>query len=222
VSRRSEASAGAPGRVVWICALWAAVHSVLATKKAKELTRRFAGPRYRDGLYRVIYNAQALVTLALAARSFLRLPDRDLYEARPPLSWLFRAGQVASLGVLLSGVRAVGILDFAGLVRLWGFLAGRDPGPEPEAQGPPIGEDGEMSTRGAFGFTRHPGNLGALGFFLFLPRMTVNRATLTALVALYVVLGSVHEETRLRAAYGAAFERYRRSVPFMLPRPGRK
>lgn len=218
----NEAGRGAPGRVVWICALWAAVHSVLATKKAKDLARRVSGPRYRDGLYRVVYNAQALLTLALAARSFLRLPDREIYEARPPLSWFFRAGQVASLGVLLSGVRTVGVLDFAGLARFAGFLAGRDPGPEPEAQGPPIGADGEMSTEGAFGFTRHPGNLGALGFFLFLPRMTVNRAALLALVALYAVLGSVHEESRLREAYGAAFERYRRSVPFMLPRPGRK
>ena len=222
VTSPKETRSGAPWRVVWICALWAIVHSVLASKKAKDLARQISGPRYRNGLYRTVYNAQALLTLALAARSFLRLPDRNLYEAKPPLSWLLRAGQVASLGVLLSGVRAVGVLDFAGLARLWGFLAGRDPGPEPEAQGPPIGADGEMSTEGAFGFTRHPGNLGALGFFLFLPRMTVNRASLAALVALYVVLGSMHEETRLRAAYGAAFERYRRSVPFMVPRPGRK
>jgi methanethiol S-methyltransferase len=220
--KTADGSGGAIGRVVWICALWAAVHSLLASKRAKDLARRIAGPRYRDGLYRVAYNAQAVATLALAARSFLSLPDRDLYDARPPLSWLFRAGQAVSLGVLLSGVRAVGVLDFAGLTRLWGFLAGRDPGPEPEAQGPPIRADGEMSTEGAFGFTRHPGNLGALGFFLFLPRMTVNRATLAALVVLYVILGSVHEESRLRAAYGAAYERYRRSVPFMVPRPGRK
>jgi protein-S-isoprenylcysteine O-methyltransferase Ste14 len=50
----------------------------------------------------------------------------------------------------------------------------------------------------------------------------VNRAVLTALVAIYVVLGSLHEEYRLRAAYGAAYERYRRSVPFLTPRPPQK
>jgi protein-S-isoprenylcysteine O-methyltransferase Ste14 len=102
------------------------------------------------------------------------------------------------------------------------LLAGLDLGPEPEAQGPLIGADGEMSGEGAFRFTRHPGNLGALGFFAFLPRMTVNRAVLTAMVALYVVLGSMHEERRLRAAYGSAYDRYRRSVPFMVPRPSRR
>lgn len=216
---KAEGDRGAAGRVFWICALWAAVHSLLASKRAKDLVRRTAGPRYRNGLYRLAYNVQGVATLTLAARSFLRLPDRDLYRVAPSLSWLFRAGQVTSLGVLLSGVRVVGFLDFSGIARLRNLLAGVDSGPEPEAQGPPIGAEGEIVKTGAFRFTRHPGNLGALGFFLFLPRMTVNRAALTAMVALYVVLGSMHEEQRLRAAYGAAYERYRRSVPFMVPRP---
>jgi protein-S-isoprenylcysteine O-methyltransferase Ste14 len=89
--------------------------------------------------------------------------------------------------------------------------------PAPEAQGPPVGADDEVVKAGAFRFSRHPGNLGALGFFLFLPRMTANRAVLLVLVGLYVVLGSLHEEHRLRAAYGAAYERYRRAVPFLVP-----
>jgi hypothetical protein len=209
-------------RVVRVCIPWVLVHSALASKPAKNLARQLAGPRYRDGLYRVAYNAKSVVLLAWTARNFLRLPDRELYRARPPLSWLLRAGQVASLGVLLSGVRVVGFLDFAGVTRLWGFLDGRDPGPEPEAQGPPIGDEGEMAAAGAFRFTRHPGNLGALGFFVLLPRMTANRVVLAALVTFYVVLGSIHEEYRLRAAYGAAYERYRRSVPFLVPRPPRR
>jgi len=207
---------------VLACALWALVHSVLASKQAKDLACRFAGPRYRDGLYRLAYNAQSVVLLTWAARWFLRLPDHDLYTVRAPWSWLLRGAQATSLGVLLSGVRVIGILDFAGITRLQGFLAKIDLGPEPEAQGPPIDSDNEVVKAGAFRFTRHPGNLGALGFFLFLPRMTTNRAVLTALVGLYVVLGSLHEEYRLRAAYGAAYERYRRSVTFLIPSPPQK
>ena len=207
----------APVRVVWICALWALIHSVLASKQVKDLTLRIAGPRYRDGLYRFTFNAQSVVSLLWAARRFSRLPDKDLYHARPPWSWLFRASQVASLGVLLSGVRVMGILRFAGLTPLRDLLTGSDVRPAPEAQGPPVGSDDEVVRAGAFRFCRHPGNLGALGFFLFLPRMTANRAVLVALVALYVVLGSMHEEYRLRAAYTAAYERYRRVVPFLIP-----
>ena len=52
--------------------------------------------------------------------------------------------------------------------------------------------------------------------------VALRRAVLAALVALYVVVGSMHEEHRLLDAYGTAYERYRRSVPFMLPRPSRR
>lgn len=222
VSGASDNGKTAVGRVALVCVLWAIFHSLLASKQAKDLVRRLAGPRYRNGLYRVAYNAQSVVSLAWAARWFLRQPDRELYRAGPPLSWLLRAGQVVSLGVLFSGIRVVGILDFAGVTSLFRFLAARDSRPEPEAQGPPVGADGEMVETGAFRFTRHPGNLGALGFFLFFPRMTANRAVLAALVALYVVMGSAHEGHRLRAAYGAPFERYRRKAPFLIPRPSRR
>jgi protein-S-isoprenylcysteine O-methyltransferase Ste14 len=207
----------APLRVVWICVLWALAHSVLASKQAKDLARLISGPRHRDGLYRFAFNAQSVVSLVWAALRFSRLPDRELYRVGPPWSWLFRASQAASLGVLLSGVRVMGILRFAGLIPLIDLLAGRDVRPAPEAQGPPLGSDDEVVKAGAFRFSRHPGNLGALGFFLFLPRMTANRAVLLGLVGLYVVLGSWHEEHRLRASYGAAYERYRRAVPFLVP-----
>jgi protein-S-isoprenylcysteine O-methyltransferase Ste14 len=213
-----DASEGfAPVRVVWICALWALVHSVLASKQVKGLIRRVAGSRYRDGLYRSIFNAQSVVSLLWAVRRFSRLPDKDLYHARPPWSWLFRASQVASLGMLLSGVQVMGILRFAGLTPLRDLLTGSDVRPAPEAQGPPVGSDDEVVMAGAFRFSRHPGNLGALGFFLFLPRMTANRAVLVVLVTPYAVLGSMHEEYRLRAAYTAAYERYRMLVPFLVP-----
>ncbi len=100
-SRGAGATEGfAAGRVVWICVLWALVHSVLASRQAKDFTRRIAGPRYRNGLYRLAFNVQSVVLLVWAARRFARAPDRELYRVKPPWSWLFRAGQVASLGVL--------------------------------------------------------------------------------------------------------------------------
>jgi hypothetical protein len=164
--------------------LWALVHSALASKQVKDLIRQIAGSRYRDGLYRFAFNAQSVVLLLWAAQRFSRLPDREFYRVMPPWSWLFRASQVASLGVLLSGVRVMGMLSFAGLTPLWDLLAGRDVRPAPEAQGPPLGSDDEVAMAGAFRFSRHPGNLGALGFFLFMPRMTANRAVLLVLVAI--------------------------------------
>ena len=195
----------------------AAIHSLLASKPAKDLARRIVGPRYRNGLYRFAFNAKSVLFLVWATWWFLRLPDREIYRVRMPWSWIFRAGQVASLGVLLSAVRVIGVLDFAGVSQLRSLLAGLDPEPEPEAQGPPLGADGQVVSDQPFRLTRHPSNLGALGVFLLFPRMTINRLTLVVVVALYVVLGSLHEERRLRAAYGESFERYRRGVPFLVP-----
>src|SRR5215207_4690436 len=131
IKTRASGGAGAsegfaPLRVVWICALWALIHSILASKQVKDLAHRIAGPRYRDGLYRFAFNAQSVVSLLWAARRFSRLPDRELY----------RASQAASLGVLLSGVRVMGILNFAGITSLRDFLTGKDVRPAPEAQGP--------------------------------------------------------------------------------------
>lgn len=209
---------GAAGHVLLVCTALAGIHSIFALRATKDLVRRMVGPRYRNGLYRFTYNAVSVVLLGWATWWFLRLPDREVYRVRPPWSLLFRAGQVASLGVLLSGVRVIGVLDFAGLAQLGNLLAGGTPDPEPEAQGPPIGTDGEVLSRQAFRYTRHPGNLGALGVFLLFPRMTVNRVALLGLVATYVILGSLHEERRLLAAYGEAYERYRSSsVPFLVP-----
>ena len=208
---------GSVGRVLGVCTALAAIHSLLASKPAKDIARRIVGDRYRNGLYRFAFNAKSVLFLMWATWWFLRLPDREIYRVRVPWSWLFRAGQVASLGVLLSAVRVIGIFDFAGIAQLRSLLAGFDPDPEPEAQGPPLGADGQLVTGQPFRLTRHPSNLGALGVFLLFPRMTVNRLTLVVLVTLYVVLGSLHEERRLRTAYGEPFERYRQGVPFLVP-----
>ena len=48
--------------------------------------------------------------------------------------------------------------------------------------------------------------------------MTVNRAALVLATAVYAVLGSLHEEYRLRATYGDAYRQYQERVAFLLPR----
>ena len=215
---RTSKGRGAVGRVLLVCTALAAIHSFLALRSTKKLVQRIVGPRYRNGLYRFAYNVISVVLLGWVSWWFLRLPDREVYRVRLPWSLLFRVGQVGSLGVLLSGVRVIGVLDFAGIAQLRNLLAGATPDPEPEAQGPPMGTGNEVVSRQAFRYTRHPGNLGALGVFLLFPRMTVNRIALLGLVAIYVILGSLHEERRLIAAYGEAYECYRRSsVSFLVP-----
>ena len=219
---REPVSGGSARSVACVCALLAAIHSLLASRWAKGRVSRFAGSRRRNGLYRFVYNVQSVLLLVWAARCFLRLPDRELYLAPSPWSWLMRAGQVASLGVVLASVRASG-MPSTGVPQLRCFLAGSEPEPEPEAQGPPPAADREgMAATGPFRFSRHPSNLASIALFSLFPRMTANRVALAAVVTVYAVLGAMHEEHRLVRAYGVAYERYRRSVPFLVPRLPRR
>jgi hypothetical protein len=210
-------SGGRPLQVLVLFAGYAGLHSLLASAWAKRQAARRLGQRQRNGLYRGFFVAQATLLFGAAAAAFLRLPDRTLYRVGPPWAWLMHLAQVAGIGLLLAAGHGVGLARISGLGPLHAWLTGDSPLAEPEAQGPPLGPDGELRLDGPFRFTRHPANWGPLPAVLLFPHMTVNRAVLAALSVAYLVLGSVHEELRLRAAYGDAYDRYRARVPFLVP-----
>ena len=224
VTHARDSGHGSAGQVVVLFLAYAFVHSAFASGQAKAWARSRFGDRLRNGVYRFLFNVQAVVLLVPAGWIFWRLPDRTLYQVPQPWSWLLHLGQAAGIGLMLVTAKSVGIGGITGLRPLWMFLRGDTPPAEPEAQGPVQTSAGEMRMTGPFRYTRHPANWGPLPAVLLWPRMTVNRATLAVLSVAYLVLGSLHEELRLTAAYGAAYERYRRSVPFLLglsrPPPG--
>jgi protein-S-isoprenylcysteine O-methyltransferase Ste14 len=199
--------------------LWgtfAVVHSLLASRPAKDAVRRLAGDRVRDGVYRTAFTTHSgFWALWLLWRTW-QLPDRVLVQVPPPWAWLLRAGQLACVGVAFATGLIIGIPQFNGWPQLAAFLRGQPPAPEPGAQGPPLDRDGELRVAGPYRFTRHPANLALLLFLLF-PKITVRGLTVGVIAALYMVLGSIHEETRLRARYGAAYARYQGRAPFLLP-----
>jgi hypothetical protein len=126
--------------------------------------------------------------------------------------------QVSALAMAVWSARIVGLLKITGIKEFQDFGRGSVPEAEPEAQGPVLGPNEKMSVVGPFRISRHPLNLAPLGIFFFFPRMTVNRALLAVLSTLYLVIGSLHEEQRLHAAYGNPYERYQQShVPFFVP-----
>jgi hypothetical protein len=204
-----------------VCIVLALIHSILASKQMKDLVAQSLGARYRNGVFRFAYVVQSTLFFCWLFWWLRGLPDREIYRVRAPWSWLMRAGQVAFLGVGLSGVRVIGIQNFNGLTQLHAMMSGEEPYRETEAQGPPLDAGGQMLVSGAFRFTRHPGNLAPIGVLLLAPRMTVNYSTLTALAVLYCVAGSLHEEYRHRTLYPEAYARYQQRVPFLIPLPHR-
>lgn len=213
-----ERPGGSPTRVAAIVLGYALIHSLLASRQAKGAARHLLGARGRDGLYRILFNAQAVLLFAWAARAFVRLPDEALYRVRAPWSWAMYGAQLGGVGLMGWAASAVGIPRMTGLGPLAAHLRGARPEREPEAQGPLLGADGEMLVRGPFRFTRHPANWGPLVVVWLFPHMTVNRATLAVLSTAYLLLGSLHEEYRLLAAHRRPYERYRVRVPFLVGR----
>lgn len=199
-------------------AAYGAFHSLVAAGKTKQAAARRLGHRHRAGLYRPFYIVQSLVTFGALAVYIRTLPREELYRVEGAPRAVMRAGQGAAMVWATLAAGSVGVLDITGLRNFAVWLTGGDPGPEPEAQGPALREDDEMHVTGPFRFSRHPLNVAPFVIFGLQPTMTSRFLGFTATSAVYLVLGSVHEEQRLKAAYGAPYQRYTGSdVPFYMP-----
>ena len=196
--------------------------SLLASRQVKDLANRKLGPRIRNGLYRPFYFVFSGVGAVYLVRRVYKAPSPVLYEVKPPFSYVMRAGQAACVAATVEATRVIGG-SFSGFTQLRAFVKGGDAGPEAEAQGPPRKKNGELATNTVFGITRHPNNWFPTSIFLLEPKMTKKRAAFCALTAVHGLLGSVHEEYRLKAAYGRpAYERYTKKAPFLFSLPGRR
>jgi protein-S-isoprenylcysteine O-methyltransferase Ste14 len=178
------------------------------------------GERRRNALYRPLYNAVALLTASALVLYLVRLPDRELYRVRGPLSKLMLMAQLACVFCLLSSVRQIGFVEFTGLANLAKLLSReKEIGAEPEGQGPAPGGDGRIRATGPFRYSRHPLNFWMMPLLWLMPRMTLNLAVFNTTATLYLVAGSYHEEARLRKVYAEAYAEYESSgVGFLVPR----
>ena len=184
-------------------AVWAVVHSWLASLRFKAWTRRQLGASV-DRWYRLAYVVFATLTLLPLLAMVVFLPDRALYLVAPPWRWLMVAGQVAALAGLTGAVLQTGPSYFLGLSQLFGQQS----------------TEGDLQVRGFYCRVRHPLYLFAILLIWLTPGMTANLLTLYAMMTLYFVVGSVPEEHRLIAEFGQAYQDYQRQVPRLIPRPG--
>jgi methanethiol S-methyltransferase len=201
--------------------LFAVLHSALASLPAQQAFAIRLGARSRRGLYRPFYIAQSILSLLALGLYLHRLPDRTLYRASRPMGYGLRLGQ--ALGLLYAAAAAwrVGLTRISGWASFSTWAAGAEiPAVEPAAQGPAPAASNRLQTGWPFSWSRHPLNFSPLPVFWLNPTMTVRLLAFNLVASLYLVLGSLHEERRLLARYGALYQRYQHSgVPFFLPRP---
>jgi len=137
---------------------------------------------------------------------------------------LMQLSRFASVGYAVYAAHQVGVPAMLGWPGITAWVHGEAVVPrEPEAQGPALSGDGGLKVAGPFLASRHPLNLVPLPVLWLAPTMTVNLAALNCVATLYFVIGSMHEESRLRTSYGRAYSEYQKSaVPFYLPDYGKR
>jgi hypothetical protein len=209
-------------KVMAATAVFGLVHSALASRAAKRTAARVFGERNRNGMYRIFYIGQSLVTFGMLATYVRRQPSRELYRVEGPLAWLMHAAQAGAILYATAAAGQVGVRRILGLESLTAWLGDGPVPPEPEAQGPALDAEGRRHAAGPFAWSRHPLNFVPLPIFWLWPRMTTSLLAFNAAATLYLVIGSLHEEARLQEAFGDDYAAYQHSgVAFYLPAPQR-
>jgi protein-S-isoprenylcysteine O-methyltransferase Ste14 len=206
-------------KTILATAAFALLHSALASRSAKRWAALAAGERNAQMFYRPFYVVQGVLTSVALAGYGLRLPRRTLYRLTGARASIMRGAQAVSAWQLVRGIRAVGFARLTGMDAVRAARAGT-PLPEPPvAQGPERDASGTLRAGGPFRHSRHPLNFWAVPLFWCTPHLTTRRLAFNVAAAAYLALGSLHEEARLRAAYGSAYRRYASQGPaFFVPR----
>lgn len=188
--------------VLWI--VWCTMHSLLIARPVTGYLQRRLGRGFR--YCRLFYNLTAILTL---------LPLLLL-------TWQLRGGMVFAwqgywqiLRFLL--LATAGWLFWAGARRydMGYFLGIRQirSGTAPIL----LSETEEFSTAGVFGRTRHPWYLGSiLLIWSILPEYSIADLMVSAMLSIYIVIGTFLEERKLLAEYGDAYRSYQRQVRMFL------
>jgi len=191
--------------------LFGVIHSLTAGR-FKAVFRRWFGERAYHGLYRLLYNGFALLTLMPAALLMAFNDGGVVWQVPAPFEIVFWGIQAAGLVGLVVSTLQIDVLRFAGVTQFLNYLTG---GTLPLADEP-------LQIGGLYAWVRHPLYLFSLMVVWPVTTMTWGYLGLSVGMTLYFIVGSLYEERRLLAAYGDTYAHYRARVPWLLPYPRRK
>lgn len=183
--------------------LYGGLHSLLASRRFKAALMRLFGPdslRWHRFLFSVIGGLTILPILALIAL----LPDRPIYAVGRPYSTLLDLLRLAGLIGLVYGVLQTGFMNFIGLDRAL----------DPAA----VNRPPRLVTNGLYRWVRHPLYTSAFILLWAAPELSWNKLAFNLGVTVYLVIGSIFEEQKLRDEFGSAYDEYHRRTPAFLPR----
>lgn len=176
-----------------------------------------ARPAFKARWTRIIHPAIERSTFVLLTSLLLALL---MWQWRPLPSVLWNVGGVlatvlwvicaAGWGIVLVSTFLIDHFDLFGLKQVMSHFRGRDIPAHTFVE------------RYLYGVVRHPIMLGFVIAFWATPQMTGGHLLFAAMTTAYIVIGVQIEERDLLAAHGDVYADYRRRVPMLLPRLGRK
>ncbi|WP_306547497.1 isoprenylcysteine carboxylmethyltransferase family protein [Desulfobulbus sp.] len=187
--------------VLWVA--WCALHSLLIAGGVRRWFERRGGAWL--GLYRIGYVCFALCSLAPLLWCTSAAPQHPLGGAPP--GWL-RVVQGAlllyALAMFIGGLRVYDLQAFLGLRQWRDYRAGRSISPP------------AFRKTGVLRLVRHPWYSGGIALLWALPGLTDVTLVVRTLLSVYLVLGAVLEEHKLREILGEPYNSYCRETPMLV------
>ncbi len=187
--------------------LYGLLHSILAGQDVKQRFKAILGERAYHGLYRLIYNLIAVVTLIPVIILMSQNGDHILWQfndAWAPILSIIQA--IGVIGVVVSLIQ-IDLGRFAGLRQLWTYL---------NDEALPLSEE-PLQIKGLYRIVRHPLYLFSLMATWPVQVMSVGYFGWCLGVTLYFAIGSYFEEKRLLRIFGKPYADYQASVPWLIP-----
>jgi methanethiol S-methyltransferase len=189
--------------------IYGIVHSLLAALNVKDAFRRRFGERAYHGLYRLFYNAFALVTLVPIALLVVFRPGDTVWQV--DLRWELPLLAIQALGLMgfALALLKIDLGRFAGTRQMRAYVNDESLPLPPES----------LQTSGVYAWVRHP--LYLFSMMVIWPVTTMTEAYLGFCIGatLYLLAGSYFEEQRMLREFGQVYRDYRARVPWLLPLP---
>ena len=196
--------------------LYGAFHSLLSAAPTKKAVERHVGTRAYGTFYRLAYNAFALPTFLWMLYAALKQPGPTIYEARGSVKWFLRTIGTLALLWALWGAWQTGFGRLSGFGPAWRGVAGGHAADPREAQSPGFADGAPR--RGPSSVQRHPLNFAIPFIFWCYSRGTQRFIGLNTAITLYSILASYPSDARMKARYGAIYQRYAERVPLLWPK----
>lgn len=187
-------------------AIYAAVHSLLASHRVKEDIKKSFGDLI--AFYRLGYNLFAIFSLYFIYELSPK-PNLIIYDLPKPYDILILIPQFAALIGLLWSFKYICIKEFLGISQIERYIQ--------KKYSSDLDEDLTLTIDGPFKYSRHPIYFFSIIFLLFRPTMDLFYLTFFLLIVAYFYIGAYYEEKKLVRIFGEVYSRYQKSVPQIFP-----